>query len=479
MINLRQLWRAPNKPRRQHHRGNPRRSLSNRLLRLTVGLTLTVGVMILLPSLGLERTAWFEYRLREAHLAALTVAAAPDGMINLWTRNELLRLSGTEAIELRTPNGRKIVVMPSPRLYDNSGAVRLGDETLFTSTLRALQVLIGEAPTNQLVIAPSPLQQDATVRMVVSTQALCRDLLRHAEHIAALSLALALVIGLALYLSLDRLLVLPMRRLTRSIAEFRADPEHVVPLAHEETDRATADEISVAARELATMQTELRAALWRNARLAALGTAVAKIGHDLRNILASALLIADRLVDSKDPATQRAAGTLVAAVERATELMTATLEFAREGPPPLLRSPCKLQLLLDEVTEQVQPLVGDFSLITDIPAGLTPKLDRGQFYRVLFNLLRNAVEAGANKVSVSARMEAGTLILDVTDNGPGLPDQARSNLFRPFVGSGRRGGTGLGLAIARDLTRAHGGELELIATSSIGTKFRITIPEEG
>lgn len=455
-----------------------RYGLSARLLWLTVAVTLIVEVMILLPSLGRERTEWLTNRITEAHLAALTVSTAPHGVVDLSTRNELLRLSGTEAIRL-IEDGRSIMVLPPRGTVRPGAAIDIADETLIGSMMRAVGVLLGLEPRDILVSAPSPLQKGVIVQIVVRNAMLARHLRRYAAHIAALSLAIALLTGLMVYLMLDRVLVLPMRRLTDSIATFRADPEHAAPLAVPSERRHGDDEIALAARELAAMQTELRAALWRNARLAALGTAVAKISHDLRNILSSALLVADRLSGSADPATRRAAATLLGAVERATELVTRTLTFAREGPPALLRASFPLAALVEELAEQIRPLAGGLAVENDIPGDLAPKLDRAQIYRALFNLMRNAAEAGAQRLSVRARCEAALLIIDIEDDGPGLPEQARANLFRPFTGSARRGGTGLGLAIARDLIRAHGGELDLIGTGATGTLFRITVPNEG
>ncbi|MGC9269771.1 sensor histidine kinase [Acidiphilium sp.] len=462
---------AATRPRRARH------SLSARLLWLTVAVTLIVEVMILLPSLGRERIAWLTNRVTEAHLAALTVSTAPHGVVDLSTRNELLRLSGTEAIRL-VEGGRSILVLPPRGTVHAEGQINIAHETLIGSMFRAVAVLMNLEPTDILVTSPSPLQKGVIVQIVVHNPILADHLRRYVEHIAALSVAIALLTGLMVFLALDRLLVLPMRRLTESIATFRADPEHAAPLAMPPRKRFRDDEIALAASELASMQTELRAALWRNARLAALGTAVAKISHDLRNILASALLVADRLSGSTDPGTRRAATTLVTAVERATELVTKTLTFAREGPPALLRAAFPLADLVGEVAEQVTAQAETVTIKADIPAGLAPPLDRSQMFRALFNLTRNAAEAGASHITVRARCDGAMVTIDIEDDGPGLPEQARANLFRPFTGSARRGGTGLGLAIARDLVRAHGGDLDLVATSAHGTLFRITLPTE-
>jgi hypothetical protein len=106
-----------------------------------------------------------------------------------------------------------------------------------------------------------------------------------------------------------------------------------------------------------------------------------------------------------------------------------------------------------------------------VPPGLVLALDRTHIFRVLLNLMRNAAEAGAGKITLSVTTKGGVTRLTVRDNGPGLPLRVQDNLFKPFTGSGRHGGTGLGLAIARDLIRAHGGELTLAKTGMTGTEF--------
>ena len=98
-------------------------------------------------------------------------------------------------------------------------------------------------------------------------------------------------------------------------------------------------------------------------------------------------------------------------------------------------------------------------------------LDRAQIYRVLVNLMKNAAEAGAKSIRLTTERDGAVTQLRVTDDGPGLPLRVQDNLFKPFTSSGRYGGTGLGLAIARDLIRAHGGDLILEQTGPRGTVF--------
>lgn len=453
----------------------PQRSLSARVFWLTMGVIMLVEVMILLPSLGRERQTWLTDRITEAHLAALSVASATHGIVDLSTRDELLRLSGTDAIRLIEP-GRSVLVLPPQADIVPDATVDLAHEGLIVSTWRALQVLAGLGPKLVLVSAPSPLKAGVEVEIIVRSQAMAAGLRLYVIHIAGLSLIIALFTGFIVYLTLNRALVRPMRRLTENIAAFRADPEHALALPIAGFFRSKEDEIGVAAEELAAMQTELRAALWRNARLAALGTAVAKISHDLRNILTSALLVADRLHDSGDPAIRRSAETLIVAVERAADLVGRTLDFSREGPPPLLLAPTMLYALVEEAADTIRPLSPHLLIENQIDQTLSYRVDRTQIYRVVVNLMRNAGQAGAARISIGAALTPNGLDVMIADDGPGLPEGVLANLFRPFAGAGRYGGTGLGLAIARDLARAHGGDLELTATGPDGTSFLLSLP---
>jgi signal transduction histidine kinase len=266
-------------------------------------------------------------------------------------------------------------------------------------------------------------------------------------------------------------MVRPIRRMTESMIAFRGDPEDLSrPLRVERRQ----DEIGVAQAELAEMQAGLRASLQQKNRLAALGTAVTKINHDLRNMLATAQLVSDRLVSSADPQVKRAAPTLVAAIDRAVELCSRTLDFAREGPPRLDYRRFALKGLVYEIG--MSGLSPDKTRLVDGVGELELEADRDQLYRVLANLVRNASEAGATEVAISAAPAEGRILIEIRDNGPGLPPRARENLFRPFAGSGRAGGSGLGLAIARDLVRAHGGDLSLVSSDAVGTLFRIDLP---
>src|SRR5262249_15290811 len=187
---------------------------------------------------------------------------------------------------------------------------------------------------------------------------------------------------------------------------------------------------------------------------------------------ATARLVTDGLTASAAPEVRRVAPRLLDAIDRAVALCTHTLDFSREGSPPLAPSRFSIAALIDEIGPGLGLAGDDLMIECAIPADLTVEADRDQLYRVLLNLARNALEAGAHRLRCTAARESAVVAIEIVDDGPGLAPKARENLFRPFFGSARPGGSGLGLAIARALMRAHGGQLALASSTGSGTVFR-------
>ncbi len=446
-------------------------SLSGRVLWLTVGIILAIELMMLLPDLGRVRQEWLMTHIRHAHLAAITLLQAGDTAPSPAVSEKLLRLADVKALTLRMPGYPPLTLasVPPPPI---DLTINLDNETLTYSTWRALLRVAGIGGQYMQVSAAAPLFTDgASVSIIVSETALDAALRHDAWRSFTVTVIVALVTGLLVFALLDRMLVRPMYIITTSITRFREDPAQADESELSWLAARPEDEVSSAARELQAMQEEMRAALWRNARLAAVGTSVAKISHDLRNILSTALLVADRLQAVNDPVVQRATKTFIPAVERAAQLVSRTVDFAREGPPPITRSAVELSELAGEAISVVLPDNQGVQIENLIPASLVLPLDRAQIYRVLVNLMRNAAEAGATMISLTTETQAGVTRLRVRDNGPGLPLRVQDNLFKPFTSGGRHGGTGLGLAIARDLIRAHGGDLIVEQTGPRGTVF--------
>ena len=448
------------------------RSLSARLLVLTVFFVMVGEVLIFVPSVARFRMKYLENRIAAGELATLALEASPTGHISQSLTDRLLAQIGAHGVIVHRADGMvRMLDRPVPPRSDLTidlthpsviAAIRGSFGTLFRSGNPILRVL-----------GPSPTGSGETVEVLLDEAPLRAEMWGFGVRILELSVVISLLAAALVYLSLQWLLVRPMRRLTVSMIEFRQDPEDASRMVGASR---RGDEIGVAERELAVMQQTVRRALGQRARLAALGTAVTKINHDLRNILATARLVTDGLTASAAPEVRRILPRLIEAIDRAVALCSRTLDFSREGAAPLAATRFRLAPLIDEVSSGLAVSEHELAIECAIPADFEVEADRDQIYRVFSNLARNAVEAGARQVRFAASRENGSLAIEVDDDGPGMPPKARENLFRPFFGSARPGGSGLGLAIARELMRAHGGDLALVASTGAGTAFRLTLP---
>jgi signal transduction histidine kinase len=452
----------------------PAKSLSARVLLLTIFFVMLGEVLIYAPSAGRFRYEYLRDRLATAHTAVLALLATPDYMVSDSLQLELLQHADAYIVGLKRPDGVKLMMHAKQGIPAIDATFDLDQKSFFG--------LIGDAfatifhPSNRVlrVMGSSPHMPESIVEIVIDEAPMRAALLDYSERVLELSIVISLLTASLVYLSLQLLMIRPMRRLTESMVAFRSDPENALP----RRPSRRSDELGVAERELVQMQAGLRTALRQKTRLAALGGAVTKINHDLRNILSTARLVSDRLVASDDPTVRRNARALLAAIDRAVELCSNTLNFTREGPPILEQSTFALGELIEEVSLTLPaPAEGEAPLRNEVPEDLTLEADRSQIFRIFANLTQNAVQSGATRVEVTARHEADCIAVEVADNGPGLPPRARDNLFQPFAGSARPGGSGLGLAIVRELVRAHGGNIRLLRSTAEGTTFVVELPQ--
>ena len=447
------------------------RSLSARLLVLTAFFVMLCEVFIFVPSVARFRMTYFDNHVAEGYLASLALAASPTGKLDEPMTKLLLAQVGAHAVILHRPNGMVFMLdaaeAPKP---DVTFDLAKGNVPIWIQ--RSLETLARSDNRIMRVIGPAPNEPGATVELLMDEAPLRREMWDFGSRILELSLVISLTAAALVYISLQWLLVRPMRRITDSMTSFRQDPEDATRRIAPSGRR---DEIGRAEKELAMLQETVRQALAQRARQAALGTAVTKINHDLRAILATARLVSDGLADSAAPEVRRVAPRLFEAIDRAVALCTRTLDFSRDAAPPFTPSRFELLPLIEEIGPAVAGGDG-LQVEPAVAADLVVRADRDQLFRVLLNLAQNAVEAGARHLRFGASLVDGMVAVDVSDDGHGLPPRARENLFRPFFGSARPGGTGLGLAIARDLMRGQGGDLSLMETTGAGTMFRMTLP---
>jgi len=214
----------------------------------------------------------------------------------------------------------------------------------------------------------------------------------------------------------------------------------------------------------------------RGEELAEVGRSVRKLVHDLRNTLTTAQLLSDRL-QGHDDAQVRAGGDVMSrSLERALDLCQQTLKAGRTRE----NRPERMLFVLDDIVEEVAAtalLPGAIGpeLVFETGRGTRLDADFDQVYRIVLNLVRNAADAGAGRITIEgARRDGGARVI-VADDGPGLPAEVRDTLEaeKPATGS-----TGLGLMIASELARGHGGALRVVETRAQGTVFRLDLPDQ-
>ena len=456
--------------------------LSARLLLLTALFVMLAELLVLGPSLAAFEEGWLTDRVRAAELASLAVEASPVGAVSDQLAGELLEGAGVVSVAIQSEGVRRLL-LAAPRLDRTPELIdlrRRNAAAWLAAPFRTLAPVGSRAVLR--VVAPPRFRTGDFIEILTPAEPLRRDLIAYMLRLLGATAFISVVAGVLVYVSLNVFLVRPMQRITTSMERFRARPEdpdaRIKPSGRH-------DEIGRAEAELLRMQEELRAALQSRARLAALGEAVAKINHDLRNMLTSAQLASERLADSGDPRVTKALPRLERALDRAVKLAQDVLDYGKsEEPVPQLR-PLLLAAAAEAAAEDAGLSDAGVALRLDVPEGFMLEADADQLHRIFVNLFRNAREAiehapradGARGwVRVSAAGRDGIKAVEIADNGPGVPERARDKLFQPFMGSGRAGGTGLGLAIARDIARAHGGELELSRSGDDGAAFELRLP---
>ncbi|EKV29157.1 Sensor histidine kinase [Caenispirillum salinarum AK4] len=459
---------APGAPRRRAplHRGLPLR-----LLLLTVLFVMLAEVLIFVPSVARYRVEYLKEHMEQAHLALLALEATPDGMVDEYLQKRLLDHAGALGMTAWRPERTTLMLGIEPEELDARFDLRSAG--FFELLADGLAVMARTDDRMIGVMGVSPKDADVRIDVVLREAPMRHEMFAYGERIFYLSLMISLFTAGLVYLSLHLLLVRPLLRMADNMADFRAAPE--------DPDRTLRpsrrhDEVGMVERSLAEMQTDLRRALVQQARLAAVGTAVSKISHDLKGVLSAALLESDRLeASAADPEVKHVTSGIARALDRAVELCTRTLRFAKEGPPEVRPGRVDLPALIEDSATTAPGVAVSVAM----PEGLAVRADPGQLSRVFDNLLRNAVEAGAKTVTVSAWARGDRAEVEVADDGSGLPAKARENLFQPFSGSARAGGTGLGLPLSREILRALRGDLTLARTGADGTVFRLVLPLAG
>ncbi|MEA2875130.1 MAG: hypothetical protein QOF14_326 [Hyphomicrobiales bacterium] len=460
--------------------------LSGKLLLLTILFVMIAEVLIYVPSIANFRLNWLSDRLAVARTVSIVLNAQAPGSekITLPPKmvQEILDSVGAKTIAVKMGNQRKLLALNDlPQQIHHE--VDLRESTPARAVWAALQTLFLRSDSDVVrVVGRGPPGSDF-IEIVIEEGPLRDKMFEFSRNILFLSLLISAITAALVYLSLHYLFVRPLDVLTTNMIRFREDPEDASRIV---VPSGRADEIGIAEHELGAMQRDLASMLQQKSHLAALGLAVSKINHDLRNLLASAQLFSDRLVSVPDPNVQRFAPQLMRSLERAIAFCQSTLSYGQVREPPPDRRPVALETLVDEVRETLG-LSPESAVrwISAVERGLHVDADPDQLFRVVLNVTRNALQAlesrapnepGRDQLRITGRREGSVAVIEVSDTGPGVSERARAHLFEAFQGSTRRGGSGLGLAIAAELLRAHGGEIRLV-DGTIGATFRLIIPD--
>jgi signal transduction histidine kinase len=453
--------------------------LSARLLLLTALFVMLAELVILAPSLASYEEGRLEERVRAAELASLAVEASPDQVVTDTLASQLLNGAGVVSVAVQSDGIRRLLLQGPPMAHAPY-LVDLRTQGPVGWLWQPFRVLAGDPGQMVRIVAKPRFRDGDFVEIVAPQRGLRRELARYLLGLVAVTVFISAVAGVLVYLSLNVFLVRPMQRITVSMERFRADPDD--PAARIAPSHRR-DEIGRAEVELDRMQADLRAALKSHARLAALGQAVAKINHDLRNMLTSARIASERLSLSGDPGVAAALPRLERALDRAVALASHVLDYGKSEERAAEPTRVALPAAVEAAAEDAGLSPRGVRLDARFGPGSEALVDPEHLHRILVNLLRNgreAIEGAAGGrpglIKATAQRQGAQIVLLIADNGPGLPERALARLFEPFAGSGRPGGTGLGLAIAHELAQANGGALALVGTSEDGAVFELKLP---
>ena len=380
----------------------PRRlGLSGKLLLLTIPLVMIAEVLIYVPSIANFWTNRLNARLASANTAALVLDAAPSGMVPDSLAQQILSSIGARGVAIKMGQQRRLLASASlPRAIDHD--VDMRSLTVWSSIVTSFEMMLETGNQAIRIIGPAP-GGGQFLEVVVDEAPLRRAMYQFSRNLLLVSLAIAILTAALVYFALHFLFVRPMRRLTGSLVSFHENPESsariIVP-----SNRS--DEIGVAERELSDMQRDLVSMLHQKSRLAALGLAVSKINHDLRNLLASSQLLSDQLASVPDPRVQRFAPKLMRSLERAIAFCQSTLSYGRAQEAAPDRRMMPIEPVVAEVRESAG-LAADSSItwISAIERGLMADADPDQLFRVLLNLVRNAAQALENLPRTDAAVQ--------------------------------------------------------------------------
>ena len=455
--------------------------LSGKLLVWTIIFVLVAELLIFIPSAAIYRQTWLTERAKSAGLLTLAIEGVPNYEGGAMLSERYMQDTDVSMV-VQKRGGMSQVVLGMPP----------GDVKIITVDLRAkrrlplfldsFQDFFGDGHAYIRILSVPTVDGVEALEVLVPQRALKQAMHDYSKRILLWSLAISVLTGLMIYAALSLIIVKPIRKLARGLASFRQEPHKRVAPGQDRLSLRK-DEIGQLERQFSDMKIGVRAAFKQQERLATLGMAMAKINHDLRNVLTSTQLISDRLANDPDERVRGMGERLVRAVGRGVKLCEATLSFSQSvEEKPELR-PVRIAALIGEAaadaTEEYKSTLKTIKFKNKVDTNLGVMVDPDHTYRISHNLFRNALEA--MQKSEAPALHVDVEIIDdkasfkISDTGPGIASNIQKSLFKAFTSGANKGGTGLGLTISRELARAQGGNLVLQNTSESGTIFVLSL----
>ena len=440
-------------------------------------------MLLFVPSAALFRQDWLEERTQQAGLLAQALTGVPDYEASEILTEQFMRDTDVMLMAAKRDGMTELFLGSAPEEVSNMIALDLREKQRFPSLMAPFQDIFSDGKEVLRVTTMSPVAGQDALELLIPRDKLRMALLDHAYNIFWLSLIIAIITGGLIYLAMSAMIIRPVQQLAEDMTAFREDPERR-RLIRSRSNRK--DEIGQLQREFTDVKQSQRAAFRQRERLAGLGLAVAKINHDLRNVLSSALLISDRLSMNPDEKMATMGERLTRTVERGIGLTDDVLSYSKaETADPQIQN-TRIAFTVGEAAADVIAQYPGTHFRNTVPTDMMVQTDPDHAYRIFHNLFRNAAQAMAAHGGDNRRLHVGAEIADgraeirISDTGPGLPKRAQENLFQAFSGgqahSAGTKSTGLGLSISKELAKAQGGDLNLMSTDETGTRFLLTLP---
>ena len=302
------------------------------------------------------------------------------------------------------------------------------------------------------------------------------------DRLVLLAGLVALVLGTGLMTVLSRAVTRPLEDLNAGVRAFAAgDSSHILPYRGTMEVRELSTAFAAMRREIH----QANQALLESERLATIGRMASSVSHDLRHYLAAIYANSEFLASGRlsDEERTEILTEIRSAVDGTTELLESLLIFSRSG-PGIRRSHQLVATLVDRAVGLVRShpdaAKAEFDVRNHNPAETAAIVDGKQIERAIYNLLLNACQTVRSAderahIIVTLEVRQADIILEVADNGEGVPENIRSTLFEPFVSEGKQKGSGLGLTLAQCIAREHGGDVILVSSRQGETIFRMSL----